>query len=347
MPPGKGFYGPKYRQKSSERRMAPVALLAGVPLLAFIAWIGMCQFGGESSTPSSGNTPDGGSSNQKLVQPTELPKVAPTRDPAKKAGGANEGSAAPAVAQKPNINEYLIAGGKRFELPLSVHAGVEEYFGAPRADGKIHTGVDFSLVGLKNVPVESVCDGFVVDVATDEVLGSHVTIDCGAEFKVVLGWLASLRVASGNNVSKATVVGTAETDGFLHLELRYKDVPIDPKDFIQIPGKEIVPWTPTPSPTPRPGDTATPSPTATLTNTPVPTATPRPGETPIPGGGGSNEPEPEPEPEPTSVPTVGPPTATPTATSTPTITPTPTRTPTRVPTLAPRPNTPTPLPRAH
>jgi hypothetical protein len=339
MPPGKGFYGPKYRQKSSERRVAPMALLAGVPLLAFIAWIGMCQFGGgDSVTPSAGAPADGGGSNQKLVQPTELPKVAPTRDPAKKAGGANEGSAAPAVAEKPNMNEYLIAGGKRFELPLAVHAGVEEYFGAARADGKIHTGVDFSLVGLKNVPVESACDGFVVDVATDEVLGTYVTIDCGADFKVVLGWLASLRVASGNNVSKATVVGTAETDGFLHLELRYKGVPIDPKDFIQIPGKEIVPWTPTPSPTPRPGDTATPSPT----NTSVPTATPRPGETPIPGGGGSNEPEPTATPSPT----LGPPTATPTATSTPTITPTPTRTPTRAPTLAPRPNTPTPLPRA-
>ena len=41
MPPGKGFYGPKYREKrSGDRKLAPFALLAGVPVLAFLAWIG-------------------------------------------------------------------------------------------------------------------------------------------------------------------------------------------------------------------------------------------------------------------------------------------------------------------
>ena len=334
MPPGKGFYGPKYKEKrSGEFRLAPMALLAGVPVLALFAWIGMCTLGsGDDANPAEDAPAEGQTTNEQ-VRPTELPQVAPTRDPAKKAAGANEGSGSPRVAEKPPINEYLIAGGKRFDLPLSVHAGVEDYFGAARADGKTHTGVDFSLTGLKNVPVESACDGFVTEASTDDVLGLHVVVDCGANFEIVLGWLASLRVTNGNNVSKATVVGLGESDGFLHVELRYKQVPIDPKDFMQIPGKEIIPWTPTPSPTPRPGDTPTPEPTATLT------ATPRPGETPQPGGGGSTQP-------PTSTPTVGPPTNTPTITPTPTVTPTPTRTPTKTPTQAPRPKTPTPLPRS-
>lgn len=330
MPPGKGFYGPKYRERGSkDRRLAPLYLLAGVPVLALFAWVGMCTLGGDSAAPSA-EAPADGSSSENLTRPTELPVTAPTRDPARKAGGLNEGSVQPAVAQKPDIKEYLIAGGKRFDLPLSVHAGVEEYFGTPRADGKIHAGVDFSLVGLKNVPVESACDGSVIEAGDDEVNGLHVIIDCGADFKVVLGWLGSLRVANGNNVSKSTVVGIGETDGFVHIELRYKDVAIDPKDFMQIPGKEVVPWTPTPTPTRRPDDTPTPDPTETPT--PKPGATAKPGE---PVGPEPTEPQ-----EPTMTPTPEPPT------STPTITPTPTRTPTPTKTPIPPKKTPTPLPRS-
>lgn len=328
MPPGKGFYGPKYRErKSRERRLAPMYLLAGVPVLALFAWVGMCTLGGGGSAVPGGDAP-AGSNSQKVSKPTQLPVTAPTRDPARKSGGLNEGSTAPAIADKPNIKEYLIAGSKRFDLPLAVHAGVEDYFGSPRADGKIHAGVDFSLVGLKNVPVESACDGFVTEAGDSEVYGTHVLVDCGGDFSVVIGWLQTLRVANGNNVSRSTVVGMGEPDGFVHIEVRYKNVAVDPKDFMQIPGKEIIPWTPTPSPTPRPDDTATPEPSET--------PTPKPGATPKPGGGtGPVEPA-----EPTATPTLGPPTATPTITPTPTRTPTPTKTP------VPPKNTPTPLPRA-
>jgi hypothetical protein len=324
MPPGKGFY---YKEKRAPRSVTPLYLLAGVPILALFAWVGMCSFGGGGSTevPAEGQT-------QKQVKPTELPKVAPTRDPATKHGGANEGAASiPNNPEKPDIKEYLIAGGRRFDLPLSVHAGVEEYFGTSRADGKVHAGVDFSLLGLKNVPVESACDGFVSEASTDEIYGTHVIVDCGANFKVVIGWLETVRVAKGNNVSQSTVVGIGEQDGFVHIELRYKDVPLDPKDFMQIPGKEVIPWTPTPSPTPRPDDTATPEPTPTN----------QPGSTPVPGGPTNTPPPPGETAVPTDTPTPGPPT------STPTITPTPTRTPTPTKTPVPPKNTPTPLPRSY
>lgn len=331
MPPGKGFYGPKYRESGSkDRRLTPLYLLAAVPLLAVFAFVGKCAFGGGGEV-----TPDSGASNSQSQatdkpKPTELPKVAPTRDPAKKVAGANEGAGTiPQNAAKPDIKEYLIAGGKRFKLPLSVHSGVEDYFGSARADGKVHTGVDFSLTGLKNVPVESPCEGVVAEVGNNETLGTHVIVDCGGNFKAVVGWLASTRVGNGNNVSKSTAVGMGEDDGFVHVELRYKDVPLDPKDFMQIPGKEVIPWTPTATPTLRPGETPTPEPT----DTPTPDAsTPSdPGETTEP---------PTSTAVPTDTPTPGPPTATPTITPTPTRTPMPTRTP-----VPPR-NTPTPLPRA-
>jgi murein DD-endopeptidase MepM/ murein hydrolase activator NlpD len=336
MPPGKGFYGPKIREKRSERRLAPMALLAGVPVLALFAWVGMCTMGGGSSPEPGGAALTGDSQPQ--VKPTELPKVAPTRDPAKKVAGENEGSGTLLFnPEKPNISEYLIAGGKRFKLPLSAHAGVEDYFGSARADGKIHTGVDFSLTGLKNVPVEAGCDGFVTDATTDDaVYGTHVTIDCGGNFTVILGWLQSVRVAKGNNVSKTTVVGTGETDGFVHVELRYKGVPFDPKDFMQIPGKEVIPWTPTPTPTLKPGETPTPEPT----DTPVPVPTQPNGGSGGSSGSGGSGPTQAPPP-PTDTPTLGPPT------STPTITPTPTRTPFPTKTPVPPKNTPTPLPKAY
>jgi len=156
-----------------------------------------------------------------------------------------------------------------------------------------------------------------------------VIVDCGADFKVVLGWLESLRVANGNNVSKSTAVGVGEADGFVHFEIRYKGIPLDPKDFVQIPVREIIPWTPTATPTLRPDETPTPE----ATETPEP----QPGNVPTPGPG---------EPDPTATPTLGPPTATPTNTATPTITPTPTRTPTPTKTTAPPKPTSTPLPRS-
>ncbi|MEO8539671.1 MAG: M23 family metallopeptidase [bacterium] len=328
MPPGKGFYGPKARNsRSGERKLTPFYLLAALPVLGLFAWIGSCALGGGSKEPLDPAATATGQSQQQ-VKPTELPKVAPTRDPAKKAAGENEGAASiPSNPEKPNIKEYLIAGNKRFELPLSVHAGVEDYFGSTRAGGKVHTGVDFSLTGLKNVPVESACDGIVVEVGTDEILGTHVIVDCGSNFKSVIGWLASVRVANGNNVSKSTVIGVGEDDGFVHIEVRYKDVPLDPKDFMQIPGKEVIPWTPTPTPTLRPGETPTPEPTETPTPKPS-------GSTP-----GTGPTEPPTSAPPTDTPTLGPPT------STPTITPTPSRTPTPTKTPVPPKNTPTPLPR--
>ena len=70
MPPGKGFYGPKYREKrSGDRKLAPFALLAGVPVLAFLAWIGACAFGGGGA----GEAPAEGCSGETLTTTAARP----------------------------------------------------------------------------------------------------------------------------------------------------------------------------------------------------------------------------------------------------------------------------------
>ncbi|WP_322796631.1 M23 family metallopeptidase, partial [Tepidiforma sp.] len=247
MPPGRGFYGQQFRTRRQERRLAPFYLLAAVPFLALFAWVAMSLTGGDEPVPQAqpgepGPALDGG------VSPSPAFTPAPTRHPSSRAGGATEGTYRPqGAAPKPDIREYLIAGGNRFALPLTAHAGVEDYFGTDRGDGLRHAGVDFSLPGLKNIVVQSACNGEVVATGSDERYGTHVVIDCGGEFTTVYGWLQSLRVARGNLVSKSTAIGTGEPGGFLHFEIRYQGVSVDPADFVQIPGREVIPWTPTPT----------------------------------------------------------------------------------------------------
>ncbi|HMO54763.1 MAG TPA: hypothetical protein PJ994_09685, partial [Tepidiformaceae bacterium] len=86
--------------------------------------------------------------------------IAPTRHPSGRAGGLDEGAGTlNPDAPKPSIFEYLIAGGNRFSFPLPAHAGVEDYFGTERNGGKVHVGVDFSFVGVKDILVKLSDDG--------------------------------------------------------------------------------------------------------------------------------------------------------------------------------------------
>ena len=161
--------------------------------------------------------------------PTATFTPAPTRPAASRTGGQHEGSMAlPAALPAPDTRELLIAGSKRFALPLSAHAGVEDYFGTDRGDGLKHAGVDFSLVGLKNIVVQAACAGEVSSTGTDATYGTHVVIDCGAGFTTVYGWLSGLRVAKGNLVTHSTVVGSGDAGGFLHFEIRYQGTPVGP-----------------------------------------------------------------------------------------------------------------------
>ncbi len=160
MPPGKGFYGRQSRGgKSSERRMAPLYLLAALPVLGIVAWLGMAFLGGGDSTADPGAEASPGSDAQTGQPKPTQPPIAPTRNPAIRAGGTNEGTAElPANPPKPDIKEYLIAGGNRFELPLTAHAGVEDDFGTDRGGGLKHAGAYRQTAAYKSLNESGLLD---------------------------------------------------------------------------------------------------------------------------------------------------------------------------------------------
>lgn len=301
-------------RKPARRPWLPVA--AGVAVsLGVVALILVMEFRGGSGT---GTTTNG---ERTLSSASATPTPPSDARLANRAGGLTEGAIVPpASPPAPPASELRENGGRRFALPLRAHAGVEDYFGTPRLYGQVHGGVDFSLSGLDEVPVFAACAGVVAAVDESPTLGSHVIVDCGDDWTFVAGFLASTEARSGMAVDPATVIGEGTPGGHLHVEVRFRGVPIDPAGYMDLP-RRVIPPTPTPTNTPAPTRTAVPAAsTATQPSSPA-------GATPTPPG-------------PTSTPT-----ATPTITSTPTITPTPTWTPTPSPTPRRATPTPTPLPR--
>lgn len=264
---------------------------------------------------NGGNTDRGGSDTGR--QRTAAP-IAPARDLGSRAGGLAEGAAAvDPSAPVPPTAELRSAGGRRFGLPLTAHAGIEDYFGSPRLYGLRHAGVDFSLVGLSDIPVLASCSGVVAEQGTDETYGLHVVVDCGEGWTTVYGFLQTSQVRNAQAVKPGERLGMGEPGGHLHFEIRYQGTAVDPEGYIEIPKRDPSTPTPTPMATVPPTTARQPSPTAPVGSAPLTTAT-------VPG------PTSTPTPTPTRTNT---PTITPTATWTPTRTPTPVRQPTATPTL--------------
>jgi murein DD-endopeptidase MepM/ murein hydrolase activator NlpD len=241
----------------------------------------------------------------------------PTAHPRLTVGALAEGAIAlPDEAPAPPSSELRANGGARFSMPLAAFAGIDDWFGTPRQYGMIHGGVDFGLEGLGSLPVRSACNGTVSETGADGPYGPHVTVDCGAGWTTLYAYLGSLSIAVGTAVNPATQIGTSDSeDLFLHFEIRWQGVPVDPADYLALPPRRRPEPTPTPAgasgvptrprtttggavapenpPTPTPNTTAststpgptsprstatsvaTASPTATATNTPTATPTPR------------------------------------------------------------------------
>lgn len=307
---------------SSNSQVTWLFLATGLSFVALVALGSFCAlWAGDDSDPRAATA---------LGTLTATPNASPTRDLAKRAGGLSEGAVGiPADRPTPPREELRSAGGLRFSLPLVAHAGIEDYFGSPRLYGLTHGGVDFSLIGLADVVVSATCNGTVLPTEPTDVHGVHVWIDCGDGWTTIAGFLDSATARPGQMVTANSPIGRGAPGGHVHFEIRYRDVPVNPEDYIDIP-KRIV-STPTPTPLPTAVPSSTPSSTtsaATATRTTgsgTPTVAPAV-PTAAPG-------------QPTATNT-----ATPTTTNTPTITPTPTRTLTPTRTPQPRPNTPTPPP---
>ncbi len=281
---------------------AAVLAIAGV--LAAVVLAG----GGGSGSPGASGSAAG-------AQPTTM--GSPTRDISKRPGGLLEGAQIlPDDPPVPPPSELRANGGRRFAVPVKAYAGIEDYFGSPRLYGMRHAGIDFSFAGLTSPAVDSSCNGRVESVGESAELGLFAILDCGDGWEAVYGFMETRNTAEGQPVDRGDQIGVGKTGQYLHFELRFQGVPIDPVGYLDVPPLQTP--TPTPSPTARATSTPASAARATSTSTKVPnTGTPRPDA---------------PTPTPTDTPTA---TLTPTITSTPTWTPTPTRTPVRAATPTP------------
>lgn len=201
-------------------------------------------------------------------------------------------------------------------MPLKSWEKVTDRFGAPRAGGLIHGGIDLAL--SHHTPVYSACTGTVESTGYNSTYGNNVIIDCGDSYETLYGHLSQILVHTGQPADASLVIGMSGSTGYstgehLHFEIRYKGIPVNPENYLDFhipPGTPLsdgpivfpggsdgsdatptdapspVPTVPaptdTPTITPTPTSTSTPTPTPTSTNTPTPTPRPRPRATPTP-----------------------------------------------------------------
>lgn len=190
----------------------------------------------------------------------------------------------------------------RFSMPLRAWSEVTDRYGAKnRGAGLIHGGIDLALEGdLSRSAVYSACKGTVIESSYNGTYGYHVFVDCGDSWSTLYGHMSEIRVTEGQAVDPDVVLGISGSTGFstgehLHFEIRWKDTPVNPEDYLDFhiaPGTPLssgplyfpsaATATPSSSSPPPPTATNTPTPTNTPTITPTPTVTPTPTKTPTP-----------------------------------------------------------------
>ncbi len=127
--------------------------------------------------------------------------------------------------------------GAPFALPLTDNK-ISSRFGETRKTGteKItHLGTDFDLP--KGTPVAAINDGLVAKAYLDSVYGNSVIINHGRGIYSLYLHLDTLRVATGETVSKGAIVGTLGETGLasaphLHLSIKINGVSVDPLQFV-------------------------------------------------------------------------------------------------------------------
>ena len=90
-------------------------------------------------------------------------------------------------------------------------------------------------------PVEAAVRGMVKTVGSNEEIGNFVVMDLGGEYSIVYGQLKDVTVAPDQVVEAGEVLGyVAEPTKYyvvegpnMYLEMRYKEDPVDPLDYIR------------------------------------------------------------------------------------------------------------------
>ncbi|MBI2767104.1 MAG: peptidoglycan DD-metalloendopeptidase family protein [Chloroflexi bacterium] len=311
--------GPGERDGAGRARW-PWLLIGGGTVLAILAVVGVVASSGGGSgggTPAaaandSNPTPTASSGGQPAANRTAAPRATATATPSTPESLALAGDTPEGAIEGP-IPELNAASRISILPPATVALRIADVFGTPRGDGFVHAGIDLRAVSGARFAVVSPCEGPVAAIARSAALGDYLVIDCGIGWRAVLAHMSAISVRAGDR-TEAGQTALGEVTDFLHLELRFNGVPVDPAPALLQP----TPNEPTPgpaSPTPAPSKTPTPKPDSTATPEPA-------GSTPVPGATST--------PIPAATATPAPPTPVPTATATPTRTP-------RIPTPTPRP----------
>lgn len=103
--------------------------------------------------------------------------------------------------------------------------------------GGEHPGIDFAA--KKGTDVRVTADGTVSFVGWDDVYGNLAIVDHGSGYVTYYGHNSKILVSSSDFVTRGEVIALSGNSGrssapHLHYEIRKEDVPIDPRDFLDL-----------------------------------------------------------------------------------------------------------------
>ncbi len=137
------------------------------------------------------------------------------------------------IKEKENSRLSVVSEPSDFIWPLVKFERISSKFG--NRWGQLHTGID--LPAQKGVPVVAAMDGRVVQSTFAGGHGKSIYIEHRNNFYTRYSHNSVLLVKKGDFVKKGQIIGLVGTTGnstgnHLHFEIRYKDIPLDPLDFM-------------------------------------------------------------------------------------------------------------------
>lgn len=124
---------------------------------------------------------------------------------------------------RPMKNYYISSGFGSRSDPITGH-------------GAVHQGLDF--VGMSREKIISPSEGKVILAGKFSDYGNAVVIDHGFGITTRYGHLSEVKVRDGQMVKKGEVIALQGSTGrstgqHLHYEVRYKNIPLNPKKFLE------------------------------------------------------------------------------------------------------------------
>lgn len=127
----------------------------------------------------------------------------------------------------------VVSGNDSFIWPLTDVDRISSTFGM--RNGKLHSGIDFPAG--RGTPILAAKDGMVFYSGYSAGHGNTVVIQHRNSYYTRYSHNSVLLVKSGDYVKKGQIIAMVGSTGnstgnHLHFEIRYKDVPLDPLDFL-------------------------------------------------------------------------------------------------------------------